>query len=147
MERTPDSVTNFDMRRYNTTLSVIVLAAVSASAESPADEPVTLRVKPVLCITDKRNEHCEMSFIVQWESEYAGDFCLHNDFSDGPLDCWLERSSGRFDEDRVVVSNFSYWISVPHGETRLAEAEIEVMSTDSADRRRNRRSRHAWSIL
>ena len=106
-----------------------------------------LRVKPELCITDNRRQGCETSFLVQWESKRIGHYCLNDDFSVTPLRCWEQKSSGSFDEERVVIRNFSYLLTMPGRDQPLAEAKVELMTIDSTDRRRRRQNRHAWSIL
>jgi hypothetical protein len=134
------------MRLSSYVLVLLVLAGFTNPPEARGD-PVMLRVKPLLCITDERTPQCEMSLIVDWRSRRPGNYCLYNDLSDEPLDCWNQQSSGRHVEDRVVVRSFTYWLTVGSLDTRLAEAMVEVMSTHSSDRRRHRRSRHVWSIL
>ena len=127
---------------------VLLLAFLWPGADAQAESgPVKLSVKPVLCITDKRNQNCAMSFLVRWQSEELGFYCLYNDFSAAPLDCWEEESSAALEEDRVVDRSFSYWLTDRNFAVRLAEAMVEVLSLESTDRRRNRRRRHAWSIL
>ena len=147
LAHTPASVTDFDLTKTRAALVISALVAVTANAANLREQTVVLRVKPVLCVTDKRNQHCEISFNVQWESELVGNYCLHNDFSAVPLNCWAEQSSGSFDDRRVIVQSFNYWLTTAQYDTRLAEASIEVMTTESSDRRRQRRNRHAWSIL
>ena len=130
--------------------SAVLLFSILAGLTNPEQaraDPVVLRVKPVLCITDKRTPQCEMSLIVEWRSRRPGNYCLFNDLTPEPLDCWSQQSSGRLVEDRVVVQTFSYWLTGASVDSRLAEAVVEVMSTHSSDRRRHRRSRHVWSIL
>jgi hypothetical protein len=83
---------------------------------------------------------------VQWESAYTGHFCLKDDDGATPLRCWEQDTFGHFDEERVVVNSFSYWLTTPGHDPPLAEAKVELMTIDSSDRRRNRRNRHAWSI-
>ena len=106
-----------------------------------------LRVKPELCITDKREQGCETSFLVQWESKRIGHYCLKDDLSAMPIRCWEQKSSGSFDEHRVVIQSFSYWLTIPGRDQPLAEVKVELMTIDSPDRRRRRRNRHAWSIM
>lgn len=126
----------------------LLLAVIWSGGEAQADsEPVKLSVKPVLCITDKRNQSCAMSFLVRWQTGELGFYCLYNDFSAAPLECWEEGSSGALEEDRIVDRSFSYWLTDRNFEVRLAEAVIEVLSLESSDRRRKRQRRHAWSIL
>ena len=122
----------------------MVIAPIDVVAQ---EVPMMLRVKPVLCITDKRNQDCATTFRVQWTSRQIGHYCLKDDFSAVPLRCWEQESSGNFDEERVVIRSFSYWLTTPGRDQPLAEAKVELMTLYSPDRRRNRRNRHAWSIL
>ena len=122
----------------------LMFAAVPAAAN---DNAVTLSIKPLLCVTDKREDVCKLTFLVLWEASRAGRYCLYNDFSETPLDCWVASAAGRFSEDRVVTDRFQYWVTGADGKQRLAEATVEIMTMDSSDRRRQRRSRHVWSIL
>jgi hypothetical protein len=124
----------------------MIFTVITVDAETH-DPPVTLRVKPKLCITDTRTRDCETTFVVQWESHRIGHYCLKDDTSEIPLRCWQQESFGSFDEERVVIRNFSYWLTMPGREQPLAEAKVELMTVGSSDRRRNRRNRHAWSIL
>jgi hypothetical protein len=50
-------------------------------------------------------------------------------------------------EDRVVQATFRYWLTDSVSDTRLAEATLDVMTTESDDRRRQRARRHVWDIL
>jgi hypothetical protein len=129
-------------------LAGAIPGSICAAEPRPnAAQAVSLRVKPVLCIIDKRQPDCEMTFQVEWESSQQNDYCLGDDLSPSPLNCWVQQSSGAFDEARVVNQSFKYQLTVD-GETEpLAEAKVELMNVDNSDRRRNRRSRHAWSIL
>ena len=135
------------MRRCRAAVIFFAFAGLATPVEG-RDDPVVIRVKPVLCITDERTPQCEMSLIVDWKSRHPGDYCLYNDFSaNEPLDCWQAQTAGRHVEDRIVDETFSYWLTRGGVDMRLAEAQVEVMSTESSDRRRHRRSRHVWSIL
>ena len=136
---------NIDMNRSFATFLCTAIVAITAHAEVQ-ERPVTLRVKPQLCIISKREQACETSFLVQWESWLVGHFCLEDDSSATQLRCWEQESFGRFDEERVVNQSFSYLLKAPGHDPPLAEARVELMTIDSSDRRRYRRNRHAWSI-
>jgi hypothetical protein len=128
-------------------LAFVCIACAAATAGAAAqDLPASLRVKPELCITDKRGQACETSFLVRWESELIGFYCLTDDLSTTPLRCWEQKSSGKFDEDRVVTQSFSYLLTASEHEQPLAAAKVVLMTIDSSDRRRSRRNRHAWSV-
>jgi len=106
-----------------------------------------LTVKPVLCITDKRTPSCDMTFLVFWQSEQSGYYCLFNDFDEAPLRCWTETQSGELSDKRTVQSDFSYWMTDDDIQSLLAVVRVEVLRMDTDDRRRRRRTRHVWDIL
>ncbi len=126
-----------------------MLTGAICADEAPArgDAGVSLRVKPVLCITDERQPDCEMTFLVEWDAGQRNDYCLEDDVSLGPLTCWMQQASGEFSEDRIVQRSFIYQLTRSGQSQPLAEAKVELMTIDNSDRRRKRRSRHAWSIL
>ena len=105
-----------------------------------------MTVKPMLCIIDKRTPQCQLAFLVVWESEQDGYYCLFNDFGDAPLRCWNDEREGRLNDERSVNESFSYWMTGDDSENRLAMIAVEVLRMDTDDRRRNRRTRHVWDI-
>ena len=129
---------------WRLTLLALLLPALALTDETTDD--VTLTVKPVLCITDKRNPSCNMSFLVMWQSSIAGYYCVFNDLAEDPVRCWTEERAGRLNDDRNVRQNFSYWITGSDSASRLAQVNVEVLRLDSDDRRRRRRTRHVWDI-
>lgn len=131
------------MWRY---FALLLLLPVLPGAGSAHAEDMELTVKPVLCITDKRNPSCEMSFLVVWFSGSTGYYCLFNDFGEAPLRCWNEEREGRLTDEQIVQEDFSYWIIGKDPEARLAQVDVEVLRMDSDDRRRKRRTRHVWDI-
>lgn len=126
------------------TLLALLLPALALADETTDD--VTLTVKPLLCVTDKRNPSCDMSFLVVWQSSSTGYYCIFNDFAEDPVRCWTEERTGQVNDDRNVRQNFSYWITGGDLASRLAEVKVEVLRMDSDDRRRRRRTRHVWDI-
>ena len=134
------------VRHLAVVLAVPALAWAQGLARAQAPR-VALTVKPVLCITDSREESCELSILVMWRSDAAGRYCLHNDFAAQPIRCWQLASSGMVVEERVVDATFRYWLTNGDTDARLAEATLDVMSTETDDRRRQRRRRHVWDIL
>ena len=121
---------------------VLLFAALPVQADSDAE--MTLTVKPVLCITDRRTPECEMSFLVIWQSATSGYYCLYNDLTETPIRCWNERREGEVQDERTVRESFSYWMTDEI--ERVAEVAVEVLYMDSDDRRRRRRTRHVWDI-
>ena len=88
-----------------------------------------------------------MSFIIIWQSEQTGYYCLYSDFEEPALHCWTDERSGELNDERTVQTNFSYWMTGKDAESLLAEVAVEVLRMDTGDRRRNRRNRHVWNIL
>ncbi len=128
-------------------LTALLLIAPIAAADETGTQPRTeLVVKPVLCITDKRTPSCEMSFLVYWQSEAKGYYCVFNDFEKNPLRCWDDDNEGEMTDDRDVSEDFYFWITDEEYSVRLAAAVVEVLRMDSDDRRRRRRTRHVWDI-
>jgi len=127
-------------------ISLIWASLTVTTANAAEQEPLLLRVKPELCITDKRRPACETSFLVEWESGRSDHYCLNDDFSATPLRCWQQESSGDFTENRTVTRSFSYLLTLLGQEQALAEARVELMTLDSSNRRKSRRNRHAWSV-
>jgi hypothetical protein len=125
----------------------LAVAAAAGGGAAAQDLRVTLTVKPMLCITDKREESCALSILVSWRSNRAGSFCLHNDFTSDPLRCWQLAEAGMVVEERIVSDTFRYWLTGDGSAARVAEATLDVMSADTEDRRRQRQRRHVWDIL
>lgn len=124
---------------------LVFAGAVPAEADDRA--PVTLDVKPLLCIIDRRTPVCEMDFLIAWQSVVEGYYCLFRHYADGPLRCWNEAGAGRHEERRIVDKSFQYWVTGDSTDEPLAAVTVEVMTTETTDRRRNRRTRHVWDIL
>jgi len=126
-------------------LLLLLLPAV-VPAENGVDPTMQLTVKPVLCITDDRTPSCDIAFLVVWESDLFGYYCLFNDFGEVPLRCWNEERQGRISDERTVSHSFSYWMTGDETADKLAVVAVEVLRMDSDDRRRKRRTRHVWDI-
>lgn len=129
-------------------LALVPLALMASGSAVRGQEPrVTLTVKPMLCITDRREESCALSILVAWQSSRAGAYCLHSELAPDPLRCWERAETGMVVDERVVETTFRYWLTNGASTTPVAEATLDVMSADSDDRRRNRPRRHVWDIL
>jgi hypothetical protein len=127
-------------------LLACLLAALPA-ATFAADPPVSLVVKPLLCVLDKGATSCMMTFDVRWKSAVAAEYCLNDGGQPTPLRCWPSARAGDLQQQRQVSEEFRYWLTPAAGVERLVEVKISVLRVDSADRRRERRSRHVWDVL
>jgi hypothetical protein len=135
------------MRPVATYFFVTLLVVICAPVEAANDAPVTLKVKPLLCIVDQFSPSCAMTFDLRWQSLRIGDYCLNNDLQPLPLSCWKSVLSGDLREQRTVTQGFTYWVSDASGPGRLAPVKVEVLRVGSDDRRRERRTRHIWDVL
>jgi hypothetical protein len=130
------------------TVAAIALCVFAGSAVSNAAEPqLKLAVKPVLCVLDKDATSCKMSFDIRWKSVLAGDYCLNDSFLSAPLRCWAGAKAGDERVQREVSEDFQFWLGAPADTTHLAEVRVSVLRVGSADRRRERRTRHVWDVL
>ncbi len=89
-----------------------------------------------------------MTFDIRWKSVLAAEYCLNDSALTAPLRCWATSAHRRrIRSKREVSEEFLYWLGAPGGAQRVAEVKIEVLRLDSADRRRDRRTRHVWDVL
>jgi hypothetical protein len=127
---------------------LLLLGGATALAEDDiAANHVDLDVKPLLCIIDRRTPVCDMNFHVAWKSTIHGYYCLFGHFATTPLRCWSRANAGQHEERRLVDSTFQYWLTADGTDEALAAVTVEVMTTETKDRRRKRRTRHVWDIL
>ena len=133
------------MRARLTLFIAICVMALPAAGADPA--PVRLYVKPLLCVLDKNATSCAVTFDIRWKSQLAGEYCLNDEAQPLPVRCWPSTTSGEHRQQRLVSQDFLFWLSPPAGTDRVAEAKVEVLRVGSADRRRERRSRHVWDVL
>ena len=133
------------MRTRITLMLGACLAALPVAAADPP--PVRLIVKPLLCGLDKDATACTVTFDIRWKSTLAGEYCLNDEALPAPLRCWPRANFGEHRHERLVSEDFAFWLTPQAGTERVAEAKIEVLRVGSADRRRERRSRHVWDVL
>jgi len=135
------------MRLLTTTLAAVAAFLLAAASASAADAPVKMAVKPLLCVVDKGASSCMMSFDIRWKSVRAGEYCLNDSAKPEPVRCWTLALDGTVLQEREVSEEFVYWLGAPGGADHLAEVKVSVLRVDSADRRRERRTRHVWDVL
>lgn len=130
-------------------LLILIASALAGTLPAQAADPppVRLSVKPLLCVLDHAATACMMSFDIRWKSILAREYCLNDSALSGPLHCWANALSGAVGQKREVGEDFIFWLGAPGGAEHLAEVKIAVLKVDSADRRRERRTRHVWDVL
>jgi hypothetical protein len=132
--------------RLSLLFCILMSLSVRADTQTAADRSMRLTVKPVLCVTDRTTPSCRMLFLVVWESVESGYYCLFNDFSEAPVRCWSDERAGRTEDERIVQSDFQYWMQEDGREQQIVAVTVEVLRMDSEDRRRKRRNRHVWDL-
>jgi hypothetical protein len=125
-------------------IAACTLALPAAAADSA---PVRMAVKPLLCVVDKGASSCIMSFDIRWKSVRPNEYCLNDSAKPEPVRCWAAALDGALLQEREVSEEFVFWLGAPGGVDHLAEVKVSVLRVDSADRRRERRTRHVWDVL
>jgi hypothetical protein len=129
-------------------LALAALLFVPCVGVRAADPPaVKLTVKPLLCVLDRDDTGCNLTFRVQWSAVVAANYCLSVDLVSLPLRCWDAAQNGELREKRMASQDFVYWLGVTDSAERLAAAKVQVLRIGSDDRRRERRTRHVWDVL
>lgn len=129
------------------TFIVIALAALLPLGHAQAADDISLSVSPTLCITDSPEKTCDMALEFYWKSDTPGHYCLIEDKSHTALQCWQEDSEGHWQSEQTVSDREVFVISEDGQVAPLAQVEIQVLTTYSEDRRRNRRRKHVWSLM
>ena len=120
------------------------IALLSCIAASHAAD---LSIKPKLCITDSPEKTCQLPLEFAWQADAMGNYCLVQVANQSTLQCWQQNDQGQWQGTQQVNDQELFWLT-QDGQTRpLAEAAIEVLSTYTEDRRRNRRRKHVWSLM
>ncbi|BFM05380.1 hypothetical protein GCM10025791_15890 [Halioxenophilus aromaticivorans] len=117
----------------------VVLAQVSLANE--------LTLTPTLCITDSPDKTCELPLEFAWHADNLGNYCLVQKAQQTPLQCWQQDDQGQWQSTLTVNDQELFWLTEDGQARPLAEAAVEVLSTYTEDRRRNRRRKHVWSLM
>lgn len=123
------------------------------NAQAPTVEPpkAELAVKPKLCVIRSGEEHCDVKIRVEWRADRPDLYCVFSKGNKEPLQCWDEAQFGDMLDELNASSNKEYrleWMDSESGKTAvLAAAGIKVVVIVPADRRKQRRRRHIWSVF
>lgn len=127
-----------------------LLVAVSAGivcAISGGISAADLTVKPRLCITDSEQKSCELPLEFTWRTDKNGNYCLVQHANEQQLQCWQQNKQGQWQATQSVTDQELFWLTEDGQALPLAQATVEVLSTYTEDRRRNRRRKHVWSLM
>lgn len=104
-----------------------------------------LTARPGLCILkDPQSQQCVMGVELSWRAP-SGDYCLHHSSDPEALFCWQDAVAGEHRTKLASREDVDYWLQRGASETHLAEITVRIVSL--AQRRPERRRRHAWAPL
>ena len=134
--------------KYSTAVKFVALfsSGYFAASASWADA-MALAVNPHLCITDSPEKTCTMALEFFWQSNTEGNYCLAQKENQEVLQCWQQDKKGQWQAQKIVQDQEIFWMTNKGEQIPLAAVVIEVLTTFSEDRRRNRPRRHVWSIM
>jgi len=110
-----------------------------------AEETVTLRAQPRICVMTPSEQLCSMQMLVSWTAVSDIDVCLKFPEQAEALHCWQAQQQGEFSVSVSREENVSVQLLDAQTNRILSEVEIPVIKRDLRDTRRRRR--HAWSIF
>lgn len=129
--------------RYAALISLTLLCVAPDNTASAASE---LRIQPSVCLLQPGETICRTDVAIEWSSTVVLLACLSRlDIAD-PLRCWRDEQRGEFRETLTTERSTVYLLTSPDNET-LAEAKLDVLAVQPADKRRSRRSRHVWDLF
>ena len=128
-------------------LSGLIVSVNCMLSPSVHAEEVSLNISPHLCITDQADKTCTMNLLFEWLAQSNGDYCLVDKKDKRALQCWSKEQYGQWEELLKIQVSRSFLMTQEKNQQPLAEESVEVLSTYSEDRRRNRRRKHIWSLL
>lgn len=121
-----------------------IVSVAAAALPSHANE---LSVTPKLCITDSPQKQCKLPLEFNWQTDNHGNYCLIQEATRDALQCWQQNRQGQWQSVYTVSDQELFWLTEDGQSQPLAETAIEVLSTYTEDRRRNRRRKHVWSLM
>ena len=126
---------------------VIVGALALGCLAAQGDDAAKITVQPSLCVLAPTQSACDLRMTVRWRSSRSASYCVWNALQKNELRCWQDATEGEVVDARKIDASLAYWLTDQLRTLRLAETEVKVLKAKSADRRRSRKRRHAWSIL
>jgi len=123
-----------------------VIACLSLNTDLQAGEPV-LTARPGVCILESRAKTtCVMALELTWNSNGAGNYCLHSSQQEAALQCWSLATGGQEHVELASPENVSFWLQEVPDDQHLAEITIRIVSLSQRNPQRRRR-RHVWNVL
>lgn len=121
--------------------------AYSFQAAAKQKSAVSLKAKPLLCVTDNENNECDIDLSVVWKATDIGRYCLFLHEEKGALQCWLEHNNGQWEKRKTIKNYAHFWMSRGKTPQKVAEVKVDVLNINPREKRRNRRRRHVWSLF
>ncbi len=106
-----------------------------------------LSLTPSLCVVARDTGRCDISVDVSWKANKDSDYCIYNESSDSPIQCWSYKNQGQSQSKVSINKDIDYWLVWRETGSELDREVLKVVKIMPEDRRRNRRRRHIWSVF
>ncbi len=122
-------------------------STLSAAEASDGQPPVTLVVKPSICVAKRGETVCVSTMDISWQSGHISDYCLYSGRSVEPLQCWQGAAAGEFRDKVILDGDLEYWITESGQVRQLARAAVKLAALKPHRKQPRRRNRLPWSIV
>jgi len=102
-----------------------------------------LKVKPDKCISLSQGLICYQRVRFEWSLQEAGDYCLFEESTDKPLNCWTQLQSGTYLTEFASRKSKTYYLVNQESKQKLASATVQMAWVY----RNKKRSRGRWRLF
>jgi len=127
-------------------LFITLIAQAQPDASNKLINPVTLTIKPHICVAPRGESSCISTIDVSWESLYIGDFCLDTDVTSDKLACWQSKKKGYYQHKLIFDKNITYFIKDSLSNQEIVSAIMKFRSLKPNRKLNKRRNRFPWSL-
>jgi hypothetical protein len=110
------------------------------------EQPVSLIIKPHICVAPRGESSCISRIDVSWYSEQPLDLCLYVNEQDQSLLCWQQQRSGTYSHQVTLLSDLEYWLAKVPDNHLLARTLVKFAALQPHRKHNRRRNLLPWSI-
>ena len=132
--------------RFLTLIAVVGWMPAINAADEVKTQVASLVAGPQVCVRDKGKTMCEMEAALIWEVPELGQYCLWDENSDKPIQCWTEAASGTVKLKFVGDTSRTFRLTRLEQRAVLASTTIKVMGA-LEQRLRARRRNRIWRVF
>lgn len=118
-----------------------LLLVSSASAQNNLPNLLEFSAKPNHCVALRKGLTCHQRIWLTFKAPQAGDYCLHVENQDKPLQCWSNVSSGKYRYRLESSENLTFYLH--HKTDRVADVEVSIAWVY----KNKGRTRNSWRIF